>query len=81
MSISRCDSAFVKFPLMSTAQTLEEILYYPTAEIEALEHKLRFERLRRTRRGLSAQETRLFEITNESLLGGELLSKLICGIR
>ena len=56
---------------MSTAQILEELKSYPTSEIEALEHELRLERLRRTRRGLSARETRLFEIINEPLPGGE----------
>lgn len=61
---------------MSTAQILEEIKSYPTSEIETLEHELRLERLRRTRRGLSAQETRLFEIINEPLPGGELLPEL-----
>ncbi len=50
---------------MSTGQILEEIKSYPTSEIESLEHELRLERLRRTRRGLSAQETRLFEIINQ----------------
>ena len=61
---------------MSTAQILEEIKSYPTPEIEALEGELRLERLRRARRGLSARETRLFEIINEPLPGGEALLEL-----
>lgn len=61
---------------MSTAQILEEIKPYPTSEIEALEHELRLERLRRTRRHLSAEETRLFGIINEPLPGGERLPEL-----
>lgn len=62
---------------MSTAQILEEIKSYPTSEIETLEHELRLERLRRTRRGLSAQETRLFEIINRPMPGGERYAFLI----
>lgn len=61
---------------MSTAQILEEIKSYPTSELESLERELRLERLRRTRRGLSSQETRLFEIINEPLPGGEGLLQL-----
>ena len=61
---------------MSTAQILEEIKSYPTPELESLEHELRLERLRRTRRGLSARETQLFEIINEPLPGGEGLLEL-----
>jgi len=61
---------------MSTAQILEEIKSYPTDELESLEHELRLERLRRTRRGLSAQETQLFEIINEPLPGGRNLTEL-----
>lgn len=64
---------------MSTAQILEEIKSYPTSEIETLEHELRLERLRRTRRGrsASAEETRLFEIINRPMPGGELYAFLI----
>ena len=61
---------------MSSAQILAEIKSYPTDELESLEHELRLERLRRARRGLSAQETRLFEIINEPLPGGEGLFEL-----
>ena len=52
---------------MSTAQILEEIKSYPTSEIETLEHELRLERLRRTRRGLSIEETRLLKIINQPI--------------
>ena len=69
-------SSRVKLQLMSTAQILEEIKSYPTDELETLEHELRLERLRRTRCGLSARETQLFEIINEPLPGGEHLLEL-----
>ena len=52
---------------MSAAQILEEIKSYPTPELESLEHSIRLERLRRSHRGLSAEETRLFEIINQPM--------------
>lgn len=61
---------------MSTAQILEEIKSYPTTELQSLENSIRLERLQRTRRGLGAQETRLFEIINEPLPGGDELRDL-----
>ena len=56
---------------MSTAQILEEIKSYPTTELEALEDSIRLERLRRTKRTLSARETALFKVINQPMPGVE----------
>ncbi len=52
---------------MSVAQILEQSKTFSLAELESLEHSLRLERLRRTQRGLSAEETRLLKIINQPM--------------
>lgn len=56
---------------MSVAQILEESKTFSVPELESLEQSLRLERLRRTRNVLSAEETRLFEVINQPLPGGQ----------
>ena len=52
---------------MSVAQLEAELSSFDGAELDALEAALRREKLRRSGRVLSAQETRCFEIINQAL--------------
>lgn len=52
---------------MSVAQILEQSKTFSLAELETLEHSFRLERLRRTRRGLSIEETRLLKVINQPM--------------
>lgn len=61
---------------MSVTQILEESKTFSVPELESLEQSFRLERLRRTRNVLSVEETRLFEVINEPLPGGQRLPEL-----
>ena len=61
---------------MSVAQIERELSTLDTTELDALETALRREKGRRNGNVLSAQETRLFEIINQPLPGGDDLRLL-----